>query len=188
MKTVTTADLNARHDYQMSDCHRNSSINHPHKDPHLYTYGCSLLCKNIQYRYSFSHLLVCSFNTVGDGEEDQQDQQAKHSLSLLPEPGRRSEWRQSSERGQKSVENKAERWCLVGVIKYEGRGIKARMRKCPWKKTISTLDKRDICRKLVNSLQVSIGRRVTCSHGNTLPVLARHARHELLYFHSTNIY
>lgn len=32
---------------------------------------------------------MCSFNSVGDGEEDEQDQQAKHSLSLLPQP----EWR-----------------------------------------------------------------------------------------------
>lgn len=42
-----------------------------------------------------AHILgVCSFNTIGNGEEDQQGQQAKHSLSLLPEPGwRSSEWR-----------------------------------------------------------------------------------------------
>lgn len=42
----------------------------------------------------FSHLLVCSLNTVGNGEKDKQDQQAKHSLSLLPEPG----WRTGRER------------------------------------------------------------------------------------------
>lgn len=41
----------------------------------------------MQYLQSFSHLGVCSFNTIGNEEEDQQDQQAKHSLSLLPEPG-----------------------------------------------------------------------------------------------------
>lgn len=38
----------------------------------------------MQYVQSFSHLGVCSFNTIGNGEEGQQ---AKHSLSLLPEPG-----------------------------------------------------------------------------------------------------
>lgn len=41
----------------------------------------------MQYVQSFGHLGVCSFNTIGNGEEGQQGQQAKHSLSLLPEPG-----------------------------------------------------------------------------------------------------
>lgn len=34
----------------------------------------------------FCHLLVDSFNTVGNREEDEEDQQAKRCLSMLPEP------------------------------------------------------------------------------------------------------
>lgn len=33
-----------------------------------------------------SHLLVCSFNAVGNGEQGEHDQQAKYSLSSLPQP------------------------------------------------------------------------------------------------------
>ena len=94
----------------------------------MLNYHCTKYGYNVPYwnYFVFSHLLVCSFNAVGNGQEDKQDQQAKYSLSLVPEPGwrRRREWRRkmmnASVRRQRWMVFKAgrERW-WVGRTRCE---------------------------------------------------------------------